>query len=63
MKNKYGTQKTLNAHHGSSKAFLLLRKILLQILATRFTTEKEQNEREEWERFGQHKFALRIDVK
>jgi hypothetical protein len=33
---------------------------MLQILATRFTREKEQNEREEWERFGQHKLALRI---
>jgi hypothetical protein len=63
MKHKYGTKKTLNAHHGSSKAFLLFRKILLQILAARFTREKEQNEREEWERFGQHKLALRIDVK
>jgi hypothetical protein len=34
----------------------------LQILATRFTREKEQNERGMGE-IGQHKFALRIDVK
>ena len=36
-------------------------KMLLQILAARFTRINEKK-REEWERFGQHKLALRIDV-
>jgi hypothetical protein len=36
-----------------------MRKMLLQIFATRFTRKRE---REEWEGFGQHKLALRIDV-
>jgi hypothetical protein len=36
----------------------------MQILAAKLTRRNgREREREEWERFGQHKFALRIDVK
>jgi hypothetical protein len=35
--------------------------MLLEILATRFTMREWERERREWERFGQHRLALRID--
>jgi hypothetical protein len=35
--------------------------MLLQILAARFTMREWERERREWERFGQHRLALRID--
>jgi hypothetical protein len=41
----HSIKKTPNAHHRSSKAFLLMRKMLLQILAARFT-RKNEKERE-----------------
>jgi hypothetical protein len=37
--------------------------MLLQILATRFTMREWERERREWERFGQHRLALRIRLK
>jgi hypothetical protein len=39
----------------------IIQKMLLQILATRFTMREweREREREEWEKNGQHKIALR----
>jgi hypothetical protein len=35
--------------------------MLLQILVARFTMREWEREREEWEKNGHHKLALRID--
>jgi hypothetical protein len=55
------TKKTPNAHKRSSKASFIIHKMLLQILAARFTMREWERERREWEKFGQHRLALKID--
>jgi hypothetical protein len=55
------TKNTPNAHKRSSKASFIIHKMLLQILATRFTMREWERERREGEKFGQHRLALKID--
>jgi hypothetical protein len=49
-------------HELPPKLFFYSIKIACKYLQQNLQEEMGEREREEWERFGQHKFALRIDV-
>jgi hypothetical protein len=59
----HNIKKTPNAKMVFLQSFLSFNKNCMQILAAKLTRRNErERDREEWERFGQHKLALRIDV-
>jgi hypothetical protein len=59
----HSIKKTPNAKMVFLQSFFSFNKNCMQILAANLQEEMGKREREEWERYGQHKLALRMDEK